>query len=468
LSRILFLSNWERTDTWIAAGSELARRGVEIFFVLTRDEYVAKALAAGFPRSHILWLTRTDARRRPASDEDRRALGEIELATGERVRDMILMDRFLRSADPQWAMAYAAYVFRELSSFVAANDLDLAAGQPDNVPDLIAGMIMKARGGRYAAPFEFRLPIRRFVLWDSKVEARPHLTGAASPALVTDAELEAARKLRDLVRGGAKLRQALVVKSQSGLARFVHKLARGFFYRALVVARHDVYMYTPRSVLTDLKYHMIPVNRLRLRARWNRYFEQPVEGERFVFYTLNYAPEHTLDVEAPWFTSTTETVRNIARTLPTGIRLYVKEHPAALGIRGPAELRALKRLPGVRLIDPAVDSHALIRKAELVVSLSGTASLEAALYGRPTAVLSDIFIQHFSTCRRLFAPWQVGEALLAPAPPADEAADLRYLAWLISNSHEGTVIEPLVEPSSLEPENAGLVADAFEKLLRAG
>src|SRR4051812_23818200 len=100
LSRILFLSNWERTDTWIAAGRELARRGFDVFFVLTRDEYVAKALAAGFPRASILWLTRGDARRRPASDEDRQALAGMELATGERVRDMILMDRFLRSSDP--------------------------------------------------------------------------------------------------------------------------------------------------------------------------------------------------------------------------------------------------------------------------------------------------------------------------------------------------------------------------------
>jgi hypothetical protein len=466
LSRLVFFSNWERTDTWIAAGRELARRGVEVFFVLTRDEYVRKALDAGFDRGRILWLTRGDAKRRPAGAEDLDDLAEMELATGERVRDMILMDRFLRSTDPEWSQAYAAYVFREVRDFLAANDIRLAVGQPDNVPDLMAAMIMQASGGRYAAPFEFRLPMRRFMLWDSKVELQPHVTGAATPEDVTAADLAEARNVVDRVRGGAKMRQVLTKAQAPRLgATFLRKLARGLLYRALVVSRHDVYMYTPRSVFFDLRYHLIPINYRRVRAAWRRYFELPVPGERFVFYTLNYAPEHTLDVEAPWFTSTVETVRNIVRTLPAGVKLYVKEHPVALGLRGPAELRALKRLPGVRLIDPHVDSHALIRDAELTVSLSGTASLEAALYGRPNVILSDIFIQNFSTCRRLEAPWQVGEALLAPAPEQDEEADMRYLAWLISNSHEGTVIEPLVDPTSLEALNVGRMADAFEKVL---
>jgi hypothetical protein len=118
------------------------------------------------------------------------------------------------------------------------------------------------------------------------------------------------------------------------------------------------------------------------------------------------------------------------------------------------------------MIDPDIDSHVLIRGALATVSLTGTASLEAALFGRPSLIVSDLFIQNFSTCRRLDAPWQVGEAIAAPPPEADDERDLRYLAWLISNSHEGTVLEPLVDPSSLLDDNIRLVADAFEKLVR--
>jgi len=462
---LLFLSNWERTETWIAAGRELERRGHRAFFAVTRDEYRRKALAAGFAADRILWLTRQGAR---AADiaaplED---LARLEATADIRVSDIILMDRFLRSERQDFALRYAAYVHAELKAFIDRHDIGLAIGQPDNVPDLLAEALLRTRGGRYAAPFEFRMPTRRFMLWDSRIEARPHITGAPTPADVTGAELAEARAIRDRVTSGAKMRQ---VEARSGPpaigAGFLKRLARGFLHRALIVSRHDVYMYTLRSALFDLRYHMTPINHRRLARVWNRLFEQPRPGERFVFYALNYEPEHTLDVEAPHFVSTHETVRNIARSLPLGVRLYVKEHPTGLGLRGPAALERIKRLPGVRLIDPWVDSHALIKAAELTVSLSGTVSLEAAMYGRQTAILSDIFIAGFSTCRRLNAPWEVGAALAAPPLEHQPEADLRYLAWLISNSHPGTVIEPLVDPTSLDPENVARIADAIGKMI---
>jgi hypothetical protein len=465
VTNIAFCSNWERTDTWIAVGSELERRGANVFFVVTRDEYFQKAVAAGFRRDRILWLRRDEAARAQFSDREVALLESHEHQTGDRIRNFILMDRFMRSERQDWAMQYTRYVFRELLKFMEANDIEVVSGQPDNIPDLLAIMILKCRGGKYAAPFEFRLPEKRFVLWDSAIEQTPHITGARSPDDVTAEELESARQLRQRVLDGGK--QRVLTPTQQpriGLSYF-QRLTRGFFYRALIVSRHDVYMYNLRSIFFDLKYHMIAINYRLTRMLWSRIFEQGDGSERFVLFTLNYAPEHTIDVEAPYFVSAVETVRNMARSLPTDVWLYVKEHPNALGIRSPAELFRLKRLPGVRLIDPFVDSHSLIRKAEAVVTLSGTASLEAAIYGKRTILLSDIFIKNFSSCEQAVAPWEVGDVLLRkPAREYSEESDLRYLAWLYSNSHPGTVIEPLTDPTSLEPENVGLVADAYSKL----
>jgi len=467
MTRILFMSNWERTETWVAVGRELARRGITPFFSVTRRAYLDLALAAGVPRDHILWLTRQDARRAPIDPGLRARLEGLEARRGATVKSFSLMDRFMRSESPEWADRYTHYVFGALERFIHDNDIDIVAGQPDNIPDLLAEAIVKDRGGRYAAPFESRLPGGRFVLWDGPLEQSPHVTGTATPADVTADMLSAARALRDRVREGGRGRQVSdQARAPSPILPFLRKLVRGFAYRALIVSRSDVYMYTVRSVLFDLKYHMIPVNRRRLKWSWNRLFENVVPGERYVFYPLNYAPEHTLDVEAANFTNTFEAVRQVAMSLPLGVRLYVKEHPTALGIRGPRELKKLRRLPGVRMIDPEIDSHVLIRGALATVSLTGTASLEAALFGVPSLIVSDLFIQNFSTCRRLDAPWQVGEAIAAPPPEADDERDLRYLAWLISNSHEGTVLEPLVDPSSLLDANISLVADAFEKLVR--
>ena len=463
---IAFCSNWERTDTWIAAGRELASRGVRVFFVFTRDEYVEKALAAGFPRDHILWLRRDEAEQATFSAQQLDMLREYEHRAGVKIKSFILMDRFMRTEQQAWATQYTRYVFCRLVEFFDRNQIEFVSGQPDNIPDLLSIMILRVKGGAYAAPFEFRLPGGRFVLWDSAIEQTPHITGASSPEHVSDQQLEEARQLRDRVRSGHKVRVLTHVQQPRLGFSYLRRLTRGVFYRASIVSRHDVYMYTWRSVLFDLKFHMISINYQLARLLWSRLFEQAVAGERFVLFTLNYAPEHTIDVEAPYFTSTEETVRNLARSMPCDVKLYVKEHPNALGIRSPRELLRLKRLPGVRLIDPFVDSHSLIKTAEAVVTLSGTASLEAAIYGKRTILLSDIFIKNFSTCERAETPWQVGEILARPpSRPHSEQDDLKYLAWLISNSHPGTVIEPLTDPGSLGPENIGLVADAYMKVI---
>jgi hypothetical protein len=463
---LLFLSNWERTETWIATAAELERRGHRCYFSVTRNTYVQMIRRAGFADDRILWLTRQGARaHQPCSAAV--DLAELERRSGEKAKNFILMDRFLRSESQNWAWTYTLYVFAKIREFIELNNISLAIGQPDNVADLLAETIVKDRGGRYAAPFEMRLPVRRFMLWDGKVESQPHVTGAATLADITDEEREEARDVRDRVVNGQKMRQVAVAAERAGgLGRLLKRLFRGFLHRALIVSRHDVYMYTLRSALFDLKYHLVPFNRWLITLFGKHLFEAPVPSERFVFYALNFTPEHTLDVEAPNFTSAYETVRAIARSLPANVPLYVKEHPVGVGLRSPRELRRLGRLPGVRLIAPDHDSHALIKAADLTVSLSGTVCLEAALYGRQTAVVADIFIQNFSTCRRLSAPWEVGDALTAPPLLHRPDDDLRYLAWLISNSHAGTVIEPLTDPASLEPGNIARVADGISKVAK--
>jgi hypothetical protein len=464
---VAFCSNWERTETWIATGCELARRGVRVFFVMTRKEYVNKAVEAGFSRDHILWLRRDEAKRAPFSRVDYELLQSYERQTGERIRHFILMDRFMRTERPEWALHYTVYVFRKMLDFLDRHHIQLVSGQPDNIPDLLATMILKVKGGFYAAAFEFRFPTKRFVLWDSRIEERPHITGADTVETVPAHLITEARTLRDRVRSGEKMRQVLSKTQQPRLGfSYLRRLARGALYRALIVSRHDAYMYTLRSMLFDLKIHMLPINYRLNRLIWRRLFDRPVAGERFVYYTLNYAPEHTIDVEAPYFTSTEETIRNLTRMLPSGMLLYVKEHPNGLGIRGPLELLRIKRLPGVRLIDPFVDSHELIKAADMVVTLAGTASLEAALYGKQTVLLSHVFIKNFSTCQCARAPWEIGEILeRGTAKRYSEEDDIKYIAWLLSNSHPGTVIEPLTDPTAIEPENISLVADGYMKVI---
>jgi len=458
-----FCSIWERTDSWIAIGVQLAKRDFGVYHVVTPKDYLDEAMAHGVPRENILWLRIDEALAQPVKPETIAKIADYERKTGVRLKHFLLMDRFLRVRPFSEQMQYAAYCFEKLHEFYDKHDIQLVSGEPTDTHDLISLLICRATGRHYAAPFDMRFPGSRMILWDSDREEKPLIVGAKTPDDVTEAEIAHARTLRDSVLNRARMDFSdLREKAPSLGTGFIKRITRGTLYRALIRSRHDGHMYKFKDMFVHHKYHMIPINHRLNRLVWKKLFDAPVAGEKFVLYTLNYAPEHSLDVEAPYYTNTYETVKNIARTLPSDVKLYVKEHPHALGIRGPKELKQIKSIPGVRLIEPGIDSHDLLTKAEMTVSLSGTVSQEAGLYGRKCGIFGDIYIQNFATVEKLDYPWQVGESLQKPQLEPNVEADVRYIAWLYSNSSNGSIKDRISYPDSMLPENISACADTYE------
>ena len=82
-----------------------------------------------------------------------------------------------------------------------------------------------------------------------------------------------------------------------------------------------------------------------------------------------------------------ETVRNLARSLPAGMLLLVKEHPRCIGYRPYGYYDKLLRIPNVRLADPGVESGVLVGHARLVVVVWSFVGFEAVLRRRPVIAL---------------------------------------------------------------------------------
>ena len=109
-------------------------------------------------------------------------------------------------------------------------------------------------------------------------------------------------------------------------------------------------------------------------------FEVPVPGDNYAFFGLHYQPEASTLVWAPFHVDQPSIIEQIAKSLPVGSWLYVKEHPASVGRRPLSEYRRLRAIPHVKLISPNVNSHALIPNAACVVTITGTIGWEGLLY----------------------------------------------------------------------------------------
>jgi hypothetical protein len=464
--RIVFTSTWQKTDLFALLAKRLEHLGIQSAWIVTSEPYRDSLIAKGFDPKTILYLRKDVALRSPSFERDFETMAKLEAGSGEIVKDLVLMDRYVNTWPWAKAERYAAYVTARTVEFLDRMDANLVVGEPSVIHDLLAVMICRATGREYVAPFALRLPIQRLAFWNGYAEAEFQSFGARIPAEVQPRFLQMARELRDQIIVNRQRPHYFYTNSAAPRVtpKFLFKVGRGIG-RAVWQSRSDANMYTLHDILVKNKLHMRPIRYALAKAQWSKIFEQPVPGEKFVLFTLHKQPEHSIDVQGARHSNQFEVVKSIARNLPADVTLYIKEHRNCLGDRSARELRRYKDLPGVRLIDPFVDAHDLVETCECVVTISGTIALEAALHGKRTLMLCDHFLAGFSTSKTIDGPWEVANELAKPAPKHDLDYDLQYLGWLLENSFEGILSDPVSSPACVTGENLDLLTEAFQCLV---
>ena len=65
----------------------------------------------------------------------------------------------------------------------------------------------------------------------------------------------------------------------------------------------------------------------------NKYFSNPISGEKYVYMPLHLIPESSTSVLSPFYLNELASIEQVSKSLPLGWYLYVKEHQSMLGER---------------------------------------------------------------------------------------------------------------------------------------
>ncbi len=114
-----------------------------------------------------------------------------------------------------------------------------------------------------------------------------------------------------------------------------------------------------------------------------------LENKKFVYYPLQKEPETTLMQSAPECLSQHATILSLARDLPAGVLLAIKENTSAVGRRTESFYDQITALKNVVLLRPDTPSIEAIKQAAATVTICGTASMEAAVLGKPTIIFNE-------------------------------------------------------------------------------
>lgn len=171
---------------------------------------------------------------------------------------------------------------------------------------------------------------------------------------------------------------------------FIGDLIRGIKTELEYLLKHRKDHSIP-GIITPYVYRML-ISPFKAKVHNLRYmkhyvFREQLNSMNFAFYPLQSEPEISSLIWGKSYMNHIETVRNIARSLPVGMKLLVKEHPRALGYRSLNYYRKLLEIPNVLIAYPDQEVQPIIQKAKIVISLATFVGFEAVIYKKPSIML---------------------------------------------------------------------------------
>ncbi|WP_395648224.1 hypothetical protein [Terricaulis sp.] len=430
---LCFISNKHLTITYSDIARRLRAMGEDIVWLSPSTRWTNWLVKEGWDRDAILNMPDFEDEWQALDEsEARKILAPYEWGSTLTAAHVIRMCRGLQRRSLKLAYGYLATSARKVEAFLAQHNVEAVFGETTWGFEIVTWLASRRIGVPHLHPCFTRVPRGRFFMADALSCDLVRIAEA------TEEHFATARTLfegwtRDPTPPGY---MAGITGYQSFYRHWIEE-----FQQALSGGdKGDETLWTLAERISD---------RIRrpLRAIGYKHFvkdTRPQAPERYVLLCLQQQPESSVDVWGGFQSDQLALIKRVVRMLPATHTLWVREHKTGIGDRPLSFYREISALPGVRLVEPHCDIYPLIRNADLVVSITGTVTYEAALLGTPAAALGQMFfapVLSVKSGRRedpLNWPW---EDLLAPDARARIVASVEqrvaFLADLLANSFEG-------------------------------
>jgi Capsule polysaccharide export protein len=202
------------------------------------------------------------------------------------------------------------------------------------------------------------------------------------------------------------------------------------------------------------------------KIKWDDYDPQ----KRFYYYPLHLEPEAAV---LYWgdglYKNQIKLIENIAAMLPPGAYLYVKDHPHEIGYRSVADYLQLQEIPNVKLLYATVPGKRLIKDAEAVITINGTAGFEAVLMNKPVYAFGNPFYEYSKRVHKIRNIKDFREAVYQAGTEkfSDDEEMYKFLHCFFHNVYPGNTACYYGPTTSLDSGNERNVMKSFSEFIKS-
>lgn len=219
---------------------------------------------------------------------------------------------------------------------------------------------------------------------------------------------------------------------------------------------------------------------LSKRLKW-RFITQKIfkydlfdKDKKFIYFPI-YSGDETgyLVDDYYWAKNQILLIESIAKSLPTGYFLYIKEHPLNPGYITYSELKYLRKIPNIKILLSSISSQELIEKSKAVFVLQGTVGWEAFLSKKPVINLGKTFYSYSSLVYKIENISNISDIINEVIKYGSNMYKEKEEEWLwfiycvISSCNKGSIVR-LKPPYGFDtdPDNIKNVSDAILKKIK--
>lgn len=134
------------------------------------------------------------------------------------------------------------------------------------------------------------------------------------------------------------------------------------------------------------------------RIKWDSYDD----SKKYYYFPFHLEPEAAVFFWGDGiYANQIKLIENIAASLPSDTYLYVKDHPNDIGYRSAEDYLELKKINNIKLLHAKDSSYEIIKNSKGVITINGSAGLEALLLDKPVFYFGNPYYEHFNNAYKI-------------------------------------------------------------------